>query len=274
MSKNRIRDGIKGIIEGWTLEEFDRYAGEEVRRLANKMLGQQSYIPLELDDLVQVMLFTIWDRCVHWDGSGSAVGYVMWHVQHRIYREMMFAKGLKRDGQNQWVGAALIPMDEETFESKVSEGRTPEELISVKSCIDEFIAATCTTERQSVLVMHALKDGIEHGAKLLCERENIETLGLVRDIRWIQKAITRALKRAKKEYYGDETYDEAEGGEDYRRCESEGSEGGNCAQSLSTCEKGCEQDVEASNGVARRKRTRSRKRNPQSSALVSSCDAC
>lgn len=274
MTKNLIRDGIKGIIEGWTLEEFNRYAGEEVRRLANKALYRRGYAPIELDDLVQVILFTIWDRCIHWDGRGAADVYVMWHVHHNLDRAVMVARGMKRNGQNKWVGATLVPVEDEVIELNVSECKTPEELTSVKHCVDEFVASACTTERQTVLVMHALTEGIEYGAKLLYEKENIETLGLVRDIRWIQKAITRALKRARKEYYGDETYDEAEGGEDCRRSEVEGSEGGDCSQSLQASQKSCEQDVEASNGIAGRKRVRLRRSSSKPSALVPSCDAC
>jgi DNA-directed RNA polymerase specialized sigma24 family protein len=274
VAESRIRTGIKGLSEGWTLAEFEQYAGAEVRRLANKMLRQQAYIPLELDDLAQVILFTIWDRCIHWDGRGSVEGYVMFKVRCQVIREMMWAKGLARDSHNQWVGAALIPVGEDfSFEPEVFEGVTPEDLTDAKRSVDEFVELACTTERQTVLVMTALKEGTEHGAKLLCEQENIEALGLVRDIGWIQKAIVRALKRARKEYYGDETHDEAQGGEDRRGCETQGSEGGDRPQSLSTGEEGCEQDVGCSDGVARRKRTRSRRRSSQPSALVSCCDA-
>ena len=274
MAKGLIRQGIRGLSEGWTLAEFEQYAGGEVRRLANKMLRQQRYIPLELDDLVQVIMFTIWDRCIHWDGRGSVEGYVMFKVRCQVVREMMWAKGLARDSHNQWVGAALIPVgDDFSFEPEVFEGVTPEDLADAKRSVDEFVELACKTERETVLVMTALKEGTQHGAKVLYEQENVEALGLVRDIEWIQKAITRALKRARKEYYGDETYDEAEGGEDRRGCEAEGSQGGHCAQSLPTREEGCEQDVPSTDGVTRRKRTRSRRRSSQPSALVSCCDA-
>lgn len=275
MAESRIREGIKGISEGWTLAEFQQYAGEEVRRLARKMLKEQSYIPLELDDLEQVILFTIWDRCIHWDGRGNVVGYVMFKVRCQVVREMMWAKGLARDSHNQWVGAALIPVgdDAETFEAEVLEGATPEELTDAKRSVDEFVELACKTERETVLVMTALKEGTKHGAKVLYEQENVEALGLVRDIEWIQKAIVRALKRARKEYYGDEAYDEAQSGEDHRGCQPEESERGDRSQGLSVGEEGCEQDVEAADGIARVRRTRSRRRSSKPSALVSYGDA-
>lgn len=276
MVENRIRTGIKGISDGWTLAEFEKYAGEEVRRLANKMLRQQSYIPLERDDLVQVILFTIWDRCIHWDGRGSVEGYVMFRVRARLMREMMWARGLTRDSHNQWVGAVLVPFgDDAIFEAEVFEDVTPDELIDAKRSVDTFIELACTSERQTVLVMTGLKEGTAYGAKLLFEQDGIEALGLVRDIGWIQKAIARALKRAKKEYYGNEENDEAKDvGEDRRRREVSEREGGDRSQSLSSCKKGCEQDVGCSDEVTRGKRTRSRRRRSQPSALVSVGDAC
>jgi DNA-directed RNA polymerase specialized sigma24 family protein len=274
VAESRIRTGIKGISEGWTLAEFSQYAGDEVQRLANKMLREQSYIPLERDDLVQVILFTIWDRCVHWDGRGSVEGYVMFRVKTRLIREMMWAKGLARDSHNQWVGAALIPIGEdEFFEAEVFEGATPDELIDASRSVNEFVELACKTERETVLVMTGLKEGTAYGAKLLFEQEGIEALGLVRDIGWIQKAIARALKRAKKEYYGNEENDEANGEEDRRRCEVERCEGRHRSQCLSIGKEGCEQDVGPSNVVARGNRTRSRRRRSQPSALVSCCDA-
>jgi DNA-directed RNA polymerase specialized sigma24 family protein len=275
VAESRIRIGIKRLSEGWTLDEFERFAGGEVRRLANKMLHEQTYIPLELDDMVQVILMTIWDRTIHWDGRGSVEGYVMWRVRCQAIREMMWARGLLRDRHNKWVGAALIPMGEDPIlDVEVFEGTTPDELIDAKRSLDEFIETACTSERQTVLVMTALYEGTECGAKTLYEREGIESLGIVRDVVWIQKAISRALKRAKKEYYGNEANDEAEvkGGKGCGRREADECERGDSAQGLSPSREILEEDVGFADGVAGRQRVRSRRRRTKSSALVPSID--
>jgi hypothetical protein len=274
-SESNLKRAIVELSKGGSFAQLLANVEQDVRKIAEKTIRGRSYVPMEVDDMMQVILLSIWERTHKWNGTHDVCGYVLWFLEKDMTKAVMLARGFKHTEDDKWVGGDSIPIPMGDSLPEVVSQTTPERLMQQKEHAENFVDTTCYTERETVLVMSALKQGsVLNGARFLMTQPVVETMGLVRDVNWISKAILRALKRARKESNGYQEKDEAQDRQDCGGCEARASEGRDRSQGIQARGQGCEQDVGSAYEAPPGGRVRSRRLSSKPRALVQSVNAC
>lgn len=197
-----IERAAEKLENGGSFSTFAKESQPAWSRLALRLRKRSGYTSVELDDLVQVMLWEAYLASVSFDRNrGKLYDRIMYCSMTAAQRAVLEGKGLLgrlRDSSINSPGRVFPLMSPETkgepYCGDAPAG--PEEIATTRERVGMYLHHA--TPRDRVLVMEALKWGsIQLGASelakdaALCERLNLRS----EDLKWTQRVVRRAVVR-------------------------------------------------------------------------------
>src|SRR5690606_34117082 len=140
---------IEALAAGGEFSVFVAATGNEWQRLAAWTVAHSGYSVLDLDDIVQTMLISVWETIGRWEPDrGPLARFVLWNTLRSARKATNRAKGIERSSPLEATGR-----DEPTFEFDYvvdEDVMSPEEVIGKVEVAREYLRHA--TSRDRVLV--------------------------------------------------------------------------------------------------------------------------